>query len=113
MATVDAREEDEVFHGERYLKIWCWDQKSGHWILNTRVDRPHGSRGVTDLSFNSSSPVYLATAGEDGNVKIWGIRTVKNRAGEVEGKLIAIFVYYLPMYAFRLLDKSFHIQHPF
>jgi len=88
MATVDAREEDEVFHGERYLKIWWWDQKSGHWILNTRVDRPHGLGRVTDLSFSSSSPVYLATAGEDGNAKIWGMRTVKNRAGEAEGKLI-------------------------
>ena len=90
MATVDAREEDEIFHGERYLKIWWWDQKSGHWKLNSRIDRPHGLGGVTDLSFSSSSPVYLATAGEDGNVKIWGVRTTKNRAAEVDGELILI-----------------------
>lgn len=88
MATVDGCEEDEIFHAQRYLKIWWWDQKSCYWKLNSRIDRPHGLGGVTDLSFSSSSPVYLATAGEDGNVKIWGIRTAKNRAGEVDGKSI-------------------------
>ncbi|KAF8634896.1 hypothetical protein AX15_000644 [Amanita polypyramis BW_CC] len=84
MATVDVREEDGTFHAEIYLKIWWWDRKSGYWILNTRIDRPHGLKRMTDLSFSPSSPSYLVTTGEDGNVKIWGTHTAKQRSGEVE-----------------------------
>ncbi|KIL71460.1 hypothetical protein M378DRAFT_188919 [Amanita muscaria Koide BX008] len=84
MATIDTREEDETFHGEIYLKLWRWDSKNAIWILNTRIDRPHGSKRLTALSFSPSSASYLVTTGEDGVVKIWGIRTAKRKSGEVE-----------------------------
>ncbi|KAK2460106.1 hypothetical protein APHAL10511_007872 [Amanita phalloides] len=84
MATVDIREEDETFHGEIYLKLWLWNHKSDYWILNTRIDRPHGLKRITDLTFSSSSHPYLATTGEDGQVKIWAVHIVKDRTGEQE-----------------------------
>ncbi|PFH49807.1 hypothetical protein AMATHDRAFT_146767 [Amanita thiersii Skay4041] len=88
MATIDAREKDDSFHGETYLKIWEWDHKTGFWILNTRIDRPHGLARVTSLAFSPSPSlsrnVYLASTGDDGAVKIWGIRTVKDKSGQTE-----------------------------
>ncbi|KAI0045205.1 WD40 repeat-like protein [Auriscalpium vulgare] len=83
MATVDVREGDASFHGEVYLKIWQWDKSSGFWILNTRVDRPHGLRRVTGVTFSPSNhdpnATLLVTTGEDGNLKSWRARTVKDR----------------------------------
>ncbi|KAF8641248.1 hypothetical protein AX17_000882 [Amanita inopinata Kibby_2008] len=88
MATIDTREEDETFHAEIYLKLWRWDYKTGFWILNTRIDRPHGLKRITDLAFSpspsSASLGRLVTTGEDGIVKIWGIRTIKNKGGQTE-----------------------------
>lgn len=90
MSTVDAREADEEFRGEVYLKIWRWDRKTGFWILNTRIDQPHGMKKVTGVAFSSStdpsSSLLLTTTGEDGNIKIWRIRSVANRPGETRGK---------------------------
>jgi NET1-associated nuclear protein 1 (U3 small nucleolar RNA-associated protein 17) len=84
MATIDRREGDESFRGEIYLKIWWWDKKSAFWILNTRVDRPHGLNKVTSISFSPSDDIQLVTTGEDRNVKTWRIRSTKDKKGNVE-----------------------------
>lgn len=84
MATIDRREGDESFRGEMYLKIWWWDKKSAFWILNTRVDRPHGLNKVTSISFSPSDDIQLVTTGEDRNVKTWRIRSTKDKKGNVE-----------------------------
>ncbi|KAG2350792.1 WD40 repeat-like protein [Suillus weaverae] len=84
MATIDRREGDESFRGEIYLKIWWWDKKSAFWILNTRVDRPHGLNKVTSMSFSPSDEIWLVTTGEDRNVKTWRIRSTKDKKGNAE-----------------------------
>ncbi|KAJ7110056.1 WD40 repeat-like protein [Mycena epipterygia] len=87
LATIDNREGDESSHGESYLKIWWWDRKAGFWILNTRVDRPHGLDKVTDAAFSPASagqPVFLVTTGADSNIKTWRIRTAKDKSGPTE-----------------------------
>lgn len=88
MATIDRREGDESFRGEIYLKFWYWDKKTTFWILNTRIDRPHGLAKITSLSFRpGSEDVQVVTTGEDGNVKAWRIRRSKNKKGNEEGEL--------------------------
>ncbi|KAG2076892.1 WD40 repeat-like protein [Suillus decipiens] len=84
MATIDRREGDESFRGEIYLKMWWWDKKSAFWILNTRVDRPHGLNKVTSLSFSPSDDIQLVTTGEDKNIKTWRIRSTKDKKGNIE-----------------------------
>ncbi|TFY70555.1 hypothetical protein EVG20_g2453 [Dentipellis fragilis] len=86
MATIDSRAGDESFRGEVYLKFWQWDKASGFWLLNTRVDQPHGPNKVTDIAFNpaSTDSLLLVTTGEDGNIKSWGMRTSKTRNGMSE-----------------------------
>ena len=87
MATIDRREGDESFRGEIYLKLWYWDKKTTFWILNTRIDRPHGLGNVTSLSFRPGvEDVQLVTTGEDGNVKAWRIRRTRNKKGSEEGE---------------------------
>ncbi|KAG6334532.1 hypothetical protein ID866_4548 [Astraeus odoratus] len=87
MATIDSREGDEYFRGEIYLKFWCWDKRNAFWILNTRIDRPHGLRKITSMSFSpDSSNIQLVTTGADGNVKGWRIRAVKDKKGNQEGR---------------------------
>ncbi|KAI0308137.1 WD40 repeat-like protein [Multifurca ochricompacta] len=80
LATIDSREGDECFRGEIYLKVWRWETSSELWILNTRIDRPHGLAKVTSVVFSpndvSGSGICLVTSGEDGNVKSWRIRSV-------------------------------------
>nr|BCB28856.1 WD40 repeat-like protein [Mycoleptodonoides aitchisonii] len=93
MATIDAREADESFRGEVYMKIWWWDRKAGFWILNTRVDRPHGLKKVTGVVFTptvrSKDQLLLVTTGEDGNIKSWRIRSTTTKTGEVEDFWVA------------------------
>ncbi|KAI0068107.1 WD40 repeat-like protein [Artomyces pyxidatus] len=83
LATIDSRTGDESFRGEVYLKIWQWDKSSGFWILNTRVGRPHGLKKVTSTAFSpaarDATALLLVTTGEDGNVKSWRIRTLKEK----------------------------------
>jgi len=86
MATIDAREGDDTFRGEIHLKIWLW--KSGCWILNTRIDRPHALKKITAAVFNPGtrkSQLSLVTTGQDGNIKIWRIQNVKEKNGVLEG----------------------------
>ncbi|KAJ7225364.1 WD40 repeat-like protein [Mycena pura] len=87
LATIDSRDGDEDTHGESYLKIWLWDQKIGSWILNTRVDRPHGLEKVTSIAFSPTSEgqsVLLATTGGDGMIKTWRTQTAKQKSGPAE-----------------------------
>lgn len=90
MATIDSREGDDSFRGEVYLKIWWWDKISGSWILNTRVDRPHGLAKVTAVAFTPGvcdhNALLLVTSGEDGNIKSWRIRVSKDKKGTEEGE---------------------------
>ena len=75
MATVDNRNGDTGFRAEVYLKIWSWATKERNWVLNTRVDQPHGTHKVTYCSFSPISDTgdraYLVTTGEDGLIKVW------------------------------------------
>ncbi|KAK0505679.1 WD40-repeat-containing domain protein [Armillaria luteobubalina] len=83
MATIDRREGDGHSHGEIYLKFWWWDRKAGFWILNTRIDRPHGLSRVTDIAFSpscDSTSLLLATTGEDNDIKTWSVRTSKDKS---------------------------------
>ncbi|KAK7465414.1 NET1-associated nuclear protein 1 [Stygiomarasmius scandens] len=87
MATVDVRTGDEDIHGEVYLKIWQWDKKTSSWMLNTRIDRPHGIHEVTDLSFSplfQNRDSYLVSTGGDGTVKTWRIQSVSRKGGHRE-----------------------------
>ncbi|KAF9486317.1 WD40 repeat-like protein [Pholiota conissans] len=73
MATIDSREGDCGFHDEVYLKFWSWDKHRNNWVLNTRIDRPHGTERVTDISFSpdETSGLLLVTTGRDGRIKVW------------------------------------------
>ncbi|KIP12046.1 hypothetical protein PHLGIDRAFT_399665 [Phlebiopsis gigantea 11061_1 CR5-6] len=88
LATVDSRPAVDGFRGEVYLKIWWWDRKASTWVLNTRIDRPHGLKKVTTVTFRPRvkdvSALSLVTAGQDGSVKIWGIRSATNKSGATE-----------------------------
>ncbi|KAL6310151.1 WD40 repeat-like protein [Sparassis latifolia] len=88
MVTIDSREADETFHGEVYMKVWRWDRKTDAWILNTRVDRPHGLRKVTGLAFSPGAKtkerLLFVTTGEDQNIKTWRIRATKTKTGDTE-----------------------------
>ncbi|KAJ7235856.1 hypothetical protein B0H12DRAFT_132191 [Mycena haematopus] len=86
MATIDTREGDESTHSECYLKIWRWDRKAGYWILNTRVDRPHGLEKVIHAAFSPTTDhsVLLVTIGEDRNVKTFRIQTARSKTGPSE-----------------------------
>ena len=92
MATVDSRIGDEGFRPEVYLKIWWWDRRSGFWILNSRINRPHGLNEVTSISFSpvlAKEKILLMTTGEDKQVKTWRLRTNVDRKGEVEGTVFS------------------------
>lgn len=88
MATLDTREGESSFRGEVYLKLWSWDRKASQWVLNTRIDRPHGLSKVTTVSFRPRSrddaSLLLVTTGEDGLIKMWGVRTSATKSGETE-----------------------------
>jgi NET1-associated nuclear protein 1 (U3 small nucleolar RNA-associated protein 17) len=79
MATVDGRDGDDTIRGEIYMKIWQW--KSGNWILNTRIDRPHAFSPTRQ----GSNSVCLVTTALDGNAKTWRVRSIRRRGGEQEG----------------------------
>ncbi|CUA69648.1 WD repeat-containing protein 75 [Xenopus laevis] [Rhizoctonia solani] len=75
LATIDSRADTET-----YLKFWKWNNGSSTTrpsdlcTLNTRIDRPHGEHRVTSLAFHPRGGEMLATTGQDGIVKMWGIR---------------------------------------
>ena len=94
LASIDSRDGDDRVRGEIYLKIWWWDPATDRWILNTRIDRPHGLKRVTSLSFSpslgKSGPIQLVTAGDDGNIKMWGLRTNGRKSEAIEGFIFPV-----------------------
>ncbi|TCD65669.1 hypothetical protein EIP91_002342 [Steccherinum ochraceum] len=92
MATVDGRSGDEAYRGEVYLKVWSWDKKGGSWILNTRIDRPHGLKLVTSVAFRpqaEGASQQLVTTGADGAIKVWRLRQVTKEGKKVEEYWVA------------------------
>ena len=87
MATVDRRETKDGFSAEVYLKIWEWTSKT--WVLNTRIDHPHGSRDIVAIAFSpchaSRDRTLLMTAGLDGTIKTWCPKILKKKDVQVEG----------------------------
>jgi NET1-associated nuclear protein 1 (U3 small nucleolar RNA-associated protein 17) len=80
MATVDCRVGDADFHSEVYLKFWSWVRKDESWSLNTRIDRPHGSHRITDISFSPDfrepQMSLLVTIAEDYRIKVWQLQSI-------------------------------------
>ena len=75
MATLDRRENDEDISAETYLKLWHWE--SSTWVLNTRLDHPHGFHAVNSVSFCQRGETdLLMTTGIDGNRKLWCTRSL-------------------------------------
>ncbi|KAI0315260.1 WD40 repeat-like protein [Amylostereum chailletii] len=100
MATIDSRQGDESFRSEIYLKLWQWDETSGIWSLNTRIDRPHGLHRVTSIAFSPQEGEFgtslLATSGEDGHVKTWRLRSLKDKksgTSEVSWAIRSVFTF--------------------
>ncbi|KAJ3880820.1 WD40 repeat-like protein [Lentinula edodes] len=89
MASIDTHASTEDFQGEVYLKIWHWDQRTSLWILNTRIDRPHGLHKILAMSFSprprAGQESYLVTTGGDGAVKTWRLRSDREKSQEGEG----------------------------
>ena len=89
MATLDCRLGDEDFQNEIYLKLWHWEDSA--WVLTTRIDRPHRRNLVVSMAFSprpmSEGSHVLMTAGQDGSVKMWTLRTLKGQNGKTEGTL--------------------------
>ena len=91
MATVDVRDNEEEFSAEVNLKFWRWD--SSTWVLNTRVECPHGSKRVVATSFCpriEGRNELLMTLGLDGSLKTWCIRSVITKGSVVEGMSFVI-----------------------
>jgi NET1-associated nuclear protein 1 (U3 small nucleolar RNA-associated protein 17) len=85
MATIDVR--DDPYNGfgmEIALKIWRWESTEGRWELNTRIERPHGPYCVRSVEFAPRSEGLLVSTGEDGTIKTWIERRVKDKTGEVD-----------------------------
>jgi NET1-associated nuclear protein 1 (U3 small nucleolar RNA-associated protein 17) len=113
MATIDGRDGDDTLRGEIYLKIW--QLKSGNWILNTRIDRPHGHKRITAIAFSptrrGANSVRLVTTALDGNAKTWRIRSLRGKNGELEG-LCDDLVYFTTVTSIRhrILGSSVNIR---
>lgn len=87
MATIDRRTNEDEFSTEVYLKFWHMESSS--WCLNTRIDQPHGDKAISAISFSPATiggqGWILTTAGLDGRVKTWTVRTAKTKNNTVEG----------------------------
>jgi NET1-associated nuclear protein 1 (U3 small nucleolar RNA-associated protein 17) len=93
MATLDVRDDPyDDFGIEIALKIWRWESTGGRWELNTRIERPHGPHRVRSVEFAPGDEGLLVSTGEDGNIKTWIERRVKEKKGEVDGLFALFFV---------------------
>ncbi|MCO5596109.1 hypothetical protein L7F22_050169 [Adiantum nelumboides] len=64
MATVDVKAT-----GETHLKIWQWSQNANTYVLNTRIDEPHGQESeILSMSFSPQS-YGLTKRGPKGTLK--------------------------------------------
>ncbi|KAG9038849.1 hypothetical protein FRB95_014398 [Tulasnella sp. JGI-2019a] len=81
LATVDVREATLDAGVAIVLKIWNWvtDGARGTYLLNTKIDRPHGKSIVNSIHFSSpdvNGDCTLATTGQDGLVRLWGVKRI-------------------------------------
>ncbi|KAI9714600.1 MAG: hypothetical protein M1812_006405 [Candelaria pacifica] len=73
--------EKQIARREMFLKFWSWHADRQEWELNTRIDEPHPARdgfaGTSNILGLAVSPnsTTLATLGEDGDVRIWSLKT--------------------------------------
>ena len=84
MATLDARTGDAGYPPEIFLKIWAWNPQTTDWTLHSRIDQPHGTSHVFNVAFSPQSgthPLYLASSGEGGSVKIWRLKEKARSCG--------------------------------
>ncbi|KAI9764102.1 MAG: hypothetical protein M1835_007648 [Candelina submexicana] len=66
---------------EVFLKFWAWNVQRRDWELSTRIDEPHPARdghastsNVLDLAA-APDRLSFATLGEDGDVRVWNLKT--------------------------------------
>ena len=89
MATVDYRDGGDEFGSDVTLKIWRWE--GTQFVLNTRIDRPHGKGRVTSVSFNpasvDTSSCILVTTGDNGFVRTWKVTSAFDKKGNEEGDI--------------------------
>ncbi len=68
-------------HREVFLRFWAWDAERQEWELSTRIDEPHPARdghgGTSKILSLAAAPESskFATLGEDGDVRIWSLKT--------------------------------------
>jgi NET1-associated nuclear protein 1 (U3 small nucleolar RNA-associated protein 17) len=113
LATIDGRDGGDDFQNDVYLKIWQWHAASTSWELNSRIDRPHGTAKVSALVFAPAhGHQHLLSTGEDGNVKVWRVRSVTTKNGEKEGtSYLYVRLRYLVMICYcSLLDMKKRLQ---
>lgn len=75
LATVDVRDATLDNSEITFLKIWSWSREGGqgNYVLNTKIDKPHGRHALNSMAF-SPADGKLATAGDDGSVRVWGVK---------------------------------------
>lgn len=90
MATSDSRQGDDRFGSESHLKIWKWMSQTHTWVLNTRIDRPHGNNRLTLMAFSpvihSQQSLQLVSVGNDGFVKSWRLLVLPRNNAPPEGQ---------------------------
>jgi len=73
LITVECREEvSKVMLGDAgssVLKFWCYDEREGSYVLNTRADTAHKGK-ITALAYHPKGNMAV-TAGEDHSFKLW------------------------------------------
>jgi hypothetical protein len=60
--------------------VFCWDLRSGEKLRAITAAVPQGGL-VRALSYNPNKPWHLATAGDDGRVKVWDLRRLGGGGG--------------------------------
>ncbi|KAF8337985.1 uncharacterized protein EI90DRAFT_3041236 [Cantharellus anzutake] len=88
MATIDHSPDGRCFTSQTILKFWHWEDNGGtSFALHTRVNHPHGTFGVTSLSFKPflarKDPCVLVTTGGDGTVRLWSLSSQIDKAGNI------------------------------
>eukprot|EP00005_Dracoamoeba_jomungandri_P002119 CAMPEP_0174253678 /NCGR_PEP_ID=MMETSP0439-20130205/3047_1 /TAXON_ID=0 /ORGANISM="Stereomyxa ramosa, Strain Chinc5" /LENGTH=611 /DNA_ID=CAMNT_0015334839 /DNA_START=973 /DNA_END=2808 /DNA_ORIENTATION=+ len=70
LVTLENRRNTGQFSDECVLKFWNYNFKQQKYVLNTRVDNPHGKSAVTAVVFNPQINVVV-TCSFDGTFKLW------------------------------------------
>ena len=91
MATFDTWQ-DRGYSRESHLKFWIGEpgmNDGRRYVLNTRIDQPHGQERLSALAFSASVAAggaaqqpRLATCSLDGSIKVWSNRPVAHGPSE-------------------------------